>query len=145
MANFKRNSPGCRCCERNCIHCTNGWPTSWTVDIASVGAGACAVGDCSSLNATYVVDNITVTPCQSQEPITNVCNYIELFVSITKPGADYVLLVRPGGASDLRWEKNLGTTKPDCRTFSGEICLHVSNLGQCSSETPGSTATVTAN
>jgi hypothetical protein len=140
------------CCYKtvDCDFCTDGWPTNWTVEIAGYTSASCDGGNCTDLNATYVVNDETTTDtneCRTAENFNGPCNYNNLFVYINKSGLDYILNVDYGGAPTLEiWQKNLGTTKPDCTTFSGEVCTITGTAsGSCSAVAGSSTATVTAN
>jgi hypothetical protein len=138
------------CCAHDCPDfCTDGWPTSWTVVIDGYTDRDCGGGEnCRDLDGTYVVNDSYSTDsseCRTAETIDLVCNYNNVFVYINKPGSDYILNVDMGGAPTLEiWRNNLGTTKPDCRTFDGVVCTLVTYTGSCSLASGSTTATVTA-
>jgi hypothetical protein len=147
----------CCCPAVDCDFCTNGWPASWSVDIASVTSKVCGTGpptNCTDFNQSYVVDGITVTDasfCRTCSNLGVICFNSDIIVKILKSGSDYILRgVVSSSCLDvvtyLRWEKNLGTSKPDCTSFSGEVLTFASSSGHaCAAEAASSTFTVTAN
>ena len=156
MGDIAQNPTDCCFEPDSCNYCTAGWPTSWTIEVEGITTIACLYEgeDCIVFNGTYTVDDSSVISefwCGTTEFLfpspSLLCAINGLDVTISKSGSDYILFVSlfSPSADGINWEKNLGTTKPDCRSFSGEVCVFNSDTTQCSGASGSSTATVTAN
>jgi len=147
----------CCCCECTCENCLGEQAACcYLITIADITEGSC--GSCSSLNRTFP-SYYGVSQSEDNECLwTNRCapddrcNCDGITMEVLKDGDDYlvrVILEDTDGASVHVWEKNYGSTRPDCCHFgipvvagNGEVIPHKTSSGTCDST--GSTCSVYA-
>ena len=163
----KKNNPGCTCCEEEgntCFNCSVAGFGDVSVSISGYGYSGSGCDDtfsttncCTTANATYIVPFVGIGGTCAWTDITahptNGC-FLEIRVTVEQVGSDYVLRVdlrqgcglQPGNTHDVIYEKNFGTTKPDCSNWSNEAVTHSStpnDSGKCTNLN-GLTVTVTS-
>ncbi len=140
------------CCQDvvDCDLCSGGWPISWTVEIAGITSESCTGGNCTDINGTYAIDDITdieSSSCQTSEaPISGVCGFTGISFTILQTGPELLVSMSAGGAEFLRWNKTVSSS-PSCHNFANEeLAFKEISGGFCpEAKVNGSTATVTAN
>lgn len=126
-------NPTCCCgggvCQCTCANCNgNEAPCCWKVVVSGIVDGSCASCD-EFLNRTYYLEDDT--GCSwSSDAICGVCDPSLITLDIVEEGGNYKIRVTLGAHV---WEKNYGTTKPECCTLSSESLTHTTNSGDCDS------------
>ena len=125
-------------CSIQCANCENGLaPLEWAVSIDGIANNPCT--DCVDMNQTYILPQLT--SCQwrisgiEPQAICRARPYptdsMAMLVRVFKDGSDYKISVQIYQESPLtsflKFEKNYGTTKPTCISFSGESIPWVSS------------------
>lgn len=144
---LKKNNPGCTCCEGcdTCALCSDGCePDAWQVDFTGyTNSGSCT--NCATyLNVSRVISTPIGGDCEKQDGITDTLTacLFELTpprcrVTVRTQSSNYYIRVvyafNTGFAiTTVTYEKNYGTTKPNCRALSAEeipYLSHTSNIG----------------
>ena len=151
--NFARGTPNphphpCpNCCPGQCASCTaencedTKAPCCFTVELSGIVAEDPEdCGDCLLLNDTYSLAQSASNENEWLCIKSLDCGYEEISLLIWLDGSDYKLTVTLGGHV---WEKNYGTSKPNCCQLVGENIPHITDSTDC--DTSGSECTVTAN
>lgn len=132
------------CCEEpsptsGCANCSTGQaPDQLQLVLAGI-TGSGAGGDCGTiLNGTWVLNRIGIgEPCQWESSLyDNACaasGQSKITVSLSNVVGNYVLnvLIKTGDFGSITFEKNFGTTKPDCLDWSNEDIPFVSDTTCC--------------
>ena len=147
-----------RCCchgTEPCGRCQRGTtPESIEVTLAgwhSLTGGGCDYGECDGINATYVLPYTGADSCKWYDEFTPTCDErLTIEVNLDCDGLSYYLRARVvlyhiiGGFGiwdqDARYEKALGSSKPDCGTFNEALDLVINMGGMC--DVTGSTVMV---
>ena len=127
LMGLSRREYGARkCCCVECEHCdpADHIPKELQVVIAGMADDSCY--ECASFNGTYVLakhEDAYGSACVWRYVFSPaVCGANYMFALIWKSGLDYILSVTAYNrwAAQSRWAfwLNLGTTKPDCRSWS---------------------------
>ena len=133
----------CGACEsfNECILCTDDEVSN--IDVTYAGFLNDSCGSCTGLNATHEIDTSSISSGKSQCFISTSgfsCT-TDISFAVVDTGADYRISSSVNisvGASFqfLEYEKNMGSSKPDCTSFSSEILSQTLNIGsgtQCTS------------
>lgn len=169
---FSPTGEGCGCCEQSgpcaCTNCDGEKSCCMQVEFSGLKGGGCYCPHCPELNRAYRVP--TSSQCQWAGWLTPApakwCTHAGqwwfeqypaptgLFTHVFKRGDNYIVAAhltqhRFFGApfNILTWEKNYGTTKPDCGSFAGESLPFKTDYGnkpQNSCDGSGSVALLTA-
>jgi len=138
------------CCGTFCTtNCSGGMNNSFQVDVSSVTTGTCA-SSCNPVNGSFVLPK-TATDCVWDVTTGFACTFVEMHyeLNIVFSASHYFLNLWlyfggtvPGVGTDILWAEDLGTSQPDCTTFSSHS-IPFSNEGVACLGT-GSTALLTS-
>ena len=130
----------CGDCDCRCANCsTSDAPCCFRVTFASIANDGCT--DCSWLNQSFYLTQTVGDDCIWEcSPVDGMpCDPTVIRLTVYKDGTDYKVKVELGNHI---WEKNYGTSKPDCCGFSSESITHITDSGDC--DTSSATCSVTA-
>jgi len=109
----------CCCAGGPCSSCSSGMMPSFLVTIAGIAEGSC--GSCSYFNNPFVLEQWTNECALDYAVSPAVCGIDEIRLLLSA-GPQYHLAVelRASNFPILRFMKNLGSSKPNCESISGE-------------------------
>ena len=103
----------------DCTNCSTGTsPLNMTVD--PTGAFTNGTGTCCTTLTNQICVQDGGNPCLWTGPLVNcgAAGNIDFTVTITFNGSNYFLNVITSANSNLTWQKDLGTSAPNCSGFS---------------------------
>lgn len=113
-------------------------PCCWKVVIAGIVDGSCS--DCEVLNKTYYLSQDDPAGCTwSEGAVCGECDPTDIILTVTLDGSDYIITVTMDGHV---WQKNYGTSKPECCGLTSETISHLTDSGDCDSSS--ATCVITA-
>lgn len=147
---------GLRCCcetagcDCSCDSCSDTAPCCFEVRFANMANGTCST--CSNFNnpapgLPWYLSQDTPNGCTWSLRIAGgctLCTGVDAVLTTYLDGSNYKIKVELKDGSTVlhKWEKDYGTTKPDCCALTNESLTHISSGGDCNSAS--ATCTITS-